>query len=111
MANSINSTSEYITLPIFPLIDFSKIYNNDVVRIEIINQEHKFSPDAMSCGTSDNIRYNPIFGSRVYINNIITSSVIFRIIYICIVNRNKEIIFPCGFTDVLFFNCIASANT
>jgi FtsP/CotA-like multicopper oxidase with cupredoxin domain len=61
-----------ITLPISKLIDFSKLSKNDNVQIEIVNTTHRFSPDADESGV--NIKYQPIFGSKVYIDSILIAS-------------------------------------
>lgn len=50
-----------ITLPIPQLTNFSNLSINDVVQIEILNTQHRFSPDAGISGT--NVKNQPIFGS------------------------------------------------
>ena len=62
-----------INLPIFPIVDFSKLSINDKVKIEILNTTYRFSPDAAICGNDQ--RYNPIFGSNVYINDVLQESI------------------------------------
>ena len=49
------------------LLNFSKIECDDKVLIEICNTEHKFAPDAKPSGLD--IRKQPIFGSKTYIND------------------------------------------
>lgn len=53
------------------LLDFTKISKNDLVEISIENTLHKFSKDADYSGS--NIRYQPIFGSTVYIDGVLYS--------------------------------------
>ena len=48
------------------LLDFTKINKYNIVEISIENTVHKFSKDANYSG--ENIRYQPIFGSSVYID-------------------------------------------
>jgi len=55
-----------ITLPQSRLLDFTKLKNKKVV-IEIENTTHKFSTNSHPSGK--NIRYQPIFGSKVYIDD------------------------------------------
>ena len=55
-----------ITLPQPRLLDFTKLKNKKVV-IEIENTTHKFSTNSHPSGK--NIRYQPIFGSKVYIGD------------------------------------------
>jgi FtsP/CotA-like multicopper oxidase with cupredoxin domain len=54
-----------------PLLDFAKLQKGDDVKIIICNTQHKFATDAETSGTD--IMKQPIFGSRVLINNIETS--------------------------------------
>jgi FtsP/CotA-like multicopper oxidase with cupredoxin domain len=61
-----------IPLPISNLTDFSKLYTNDVLLIEILNTIHSFSPDSDESG--HDIKYQPIFGSNVYINGLKTTT-------------------------------------
>ena len=61
-----------ITLPISPLTNFSNLSINDVVQIEILNTTHRFSHDADISGTD--IKNQPIFGSNVYVNGLLTTS-------------------------------------
>jgi len=61
-----------VTLPITPLTDFSNLSINNHVKIEIVNTTHRFSPDADESGTD--IKYQPIFGSNVYVDDVLTSS-------------------------------------
>lgn len=56
-----------IKLPQSKMLDFTKIKSGDDVKIIIENTLHKFSPDANYSG--EQIRKQPIFGSKVYINN------------------------------------------
>ena len=65
--------SNNIKLLLPTLLDFSKLKNTDNVHIIIENTTHKFSTDAAYSGTD--IRYNPIFGSKVLINNKLISSI------------------------------------
>jgi len=60
-------------LQIYSLTDFSQISSNDKITIEIINTRYRFSADAELCGNDE--RYNPIFGSIVYINDILINSI------------------------------------
>ena len=60
-----------IKLPQPKLLDFTKLKKSDTVKIIIENCLHKFSPNAESSGKD--IRHQPIFGSSVYINNILYS--------------------------------------
>jgi FtsP/CotA-like multicopper oxidase with cupredoxin domain len=62
-----------IKLPIFPIVDFSKLSINDKVSIEITNTIYKFSPDADISGYDE--RRKPIFGANVFINKILTQSI------------------------------------
>jgi hypothetical protein len=39
------------------------------VQIEIMNTTHRFSPDADESGV--NVKYQPIFGSKVYIDSVL----------------------------------------
>ena len=56
-----------ITLPQPKLLDFTKLKKNDKVVIEIENTTHKFSTNSHPSGK--NVRYQPIFGSKVYIGD------------------------------------------
>ena len=56
-----------ITLPQPKLLDFTKLKKNDKVVIEIENTTHKFSKNSNVSG--NNVRYQPIFGSKVYIGD------------------------------------------
>src|SRR5438309_5122631 len=48
------------------LLDFTKLNKCDNVEIVIFNTEHKFASDAEPSGID--VRKQPIFGSKVYIN-------------------------------------------
>jgi FtsP/CotA-like multicopper oxidase with cupredoxin domain len=61
-----------IPLPISNLTDFSKLSTNDVVQIEILNTQHRFSPEASISGSD--VKHQPIFGSNVYINGFKTTT-------------------------------------
>lgn len=50
-----------------PLLDFSTLQKHDDVKIIIYNSKHKFATDAKPSGTD--IKKQPIFGSKVYIND------------------------------------------
>lgn len=56
-----------IKLPQPKLLDFTKIKSCDDVKIIIENTLHKFSPNADYSGGE--VRKQPVFGSKVYINN------------------------------------------
>src|SRR5438876_1235680 len=58
-----------------PLLDFTTIREDDKVKIVIYNVKHKFASDAEPSGT--NITKQPIFGSRVFINNKLFSETTF----------------------------------
>lgn len=55
-----------VELPLPRLLNFDKIKNDDEVEIHIFNSLHKFSLDAEISGKNE--RYQPIFGSSIYIN-------------------------------------------
>ena len=81
-----------IKLPIFHLNDFSKLSKNDNVRIEIIKSTFSFSPDAKISGTDE--RNNPIFGSKIYINDILTSTMLYGL---------PTLLFPQGSAPLINF--------
>lgn len=84
-----------ITLPISLLTDFSKLSINDNVQIEILNTTHRFSPDANESG--GDIQKKPIFGSNVYINDVLTVSNTFGL---------PILLFPQGSAPLINFNNI-----
>jgi len=55
-----------MTLYIPPLLDFTKLLDEDRVDITIINSRHKFSKHAKPSGVD--VQKQPIFGSKTYIN-------------------------------------------
>lgn len=82
------------TLPVPTLIDFSKLSTNDVVQIEILNTTHNFSPlDASVSGTD--VKHQPIFGSKVYVNGTMTASNTFGL---------PTLSFPQGSAPLINFN-------
>jgi len=82
-----------ITLPIPQLTNFSNLSINDVVQIEILNTQHRFSPDAGISGT--NVKNQPIFGSNVYVNGSLTASNTFGL---------PMLLFPQGSAPLINFN-------
>ena len=62
----------YIKLPQPPLVDFGILKPCDDVYIIIKNTTHQFSSNSAPSGTD--CRYQPIFGTDVYINNILFTS-------------------------------------
>jgi len=61
-----------IELPIYQVVNFSKLTIYDNVQIEILNNTYSFSPDAAESGVD--VKNAPIFGSNVYINGILFAS-------------------------------------
>ena len=82
-----------IPLPISNLTDFSKLSTNDVVQIEILNTQHRFSPEASISGSD--VKHQPIFGSKVYVNGIMTASNTFGL---------PTLLFPQGSAPLINFN-------
>lgn len=62
------------------LLDFSKLRETDDVKIVICNTKHKFATDAEFSGTD--IKKQPIFGSRVFINGKKTEKLSFGLPFI-----------------------------
>src|SRR5579871_4946572 len=63
---NLSSQGKDVKLPQPPLLDFRTLGENDDVRVVIYNTQHKFASDAALSGTD--IKKQPIFGTRVYIN-------------------------------------------
>ncbi len=59
--------SKYTKLPQPKLLDFTKLKDDDEVKIVICNTQHQFSTNAAPSGT--NPKTNPIFGTITYIND------------------------------------------
>lgn len=63
----INIPYPVISLPLPKLLDFTKLSDSDEIIIHIENTLHKFASDAYYSGIE--VRKQPIFGSKVYINS------------------------------------------
>ena len=70
-----------------PLLDFATLQPDDDVKIVIYNSKHKFSSSAKRSGVKE--KKNPIFGSKVFINNELFSLTTYGLPFMRFAKGNK----------------------